>query len=142
MSSLEIKLTDSVKKYLEAIKLNEYSKFKPKSILKATVILLRHNKKSLSVIAKETGLSRRSVINYLSSYKKDGNKFIIGRGNYRKSALSKETKLFEEFENNPPQSYKEATERIKNIYNIALSESAVRRHLNKIGIYTSTKRKK
>ena len=49
--------------------------------------------------------------------------------------------LLAEFKRKPPLTYKEASERIKKIFNIAISESATRAYLNKHKIYTKRSKK-
>lgn len=139
MTKLKKSLDELEKKRLTSIKDDEGKKLKARK--KATVILLKYEKKSNEEISNEVKLSKRTVINYVNDYLKNGITSITSRGNYKKSILSQFTNLFEDFEKNPA-TYKDATAHIKEKYNITLSESAIRRHLNKIGIYTKNSRKK
>ena len=138
MSKLEIKLTPRDQKRLLAILNGDSKRLKPKK--RAKVILLKSDKKEINDISKETGLSRRTVINYTHMFLKKGMAFIQSPDKYTPSTLLKKNDLFNEFDERPPISYKEATLRIKNLYGITLSESATRRYLIKIGIYTKQKR--
>ena len=140
MTRLKIKLSKHERNRLTFIQNNEKGKLKARK--KAKVILLKCQKKSNIEISNEVKLSKRTVINYVNDFLKNGITSITSRGNYKKSVLSQFANLFEDFEENPPSTYKKATAIIKEKYNIILSESAVRRHLNKIGIYTKNSRKK
>lgn len=139
MTKLKKSLGELEKKRLTSIKDDEEKKLKARK--KATVILLKYEKKSNEEISNEVKLSKRTVINYVNDYLKNGMTSITSRGNYKKSVLSQFTNLFEDFEEMPA-TYKDATEQIKEKYNINLSESAVRRHLNTIGIYTENSKRK
>lgn len=66
---------------------------------------------------------------------------FIHRNDYKKSLL-KNVELSDIFKTKIPSTYKEATEIIKEKYDITISESATRRYINKIGIYTKKSRNK
>ena len=138
MNRIKIELDNNQAKRLEEIKNNDK---KLKARKKATVILHKSNNKSIEEIIDETNLSKRTIINYYHNYLKYGIKFIHNKGNYVKSSLSSVKGLFDEFDENPPQTYGEASQRIKKLYGISLSESATRRYLNKMNIYTKNSRK-
>lgn len=107
----------------------------------ANIILLRHKGKKISEIVTETGMSKGTVIKYLKNYQDDANKTIHRLPAYKISILDDiKEPLINEFKKNPFSTYKEATQRINIIYNINLSESAVRRYLNKYNIYSSNSR--
>ena len=90
----------------------------------------------------ETNLSKGTIIKYLEAYCKRDMNGIIGNVVYKVSELENiKSDLINEFKETPPYSYKEASERIKKLYNITTSESATRRYLIKNNIYTSRKRK-
>lgn len=138
MDRLKNEFNKQTRERLEYIKNNSENK---KARKKATVILLKYDNKSIKEIIDETYLSKRTIINYYYNYLKDGIKFIHSKGNYAKSSLSSIKGFYDEFDERPPQTYKEASERIKKLYNITISESATRRYLNKIDIYTKGSRK-
>lgn len=112
---------------------------------KAKVILLKSEGKSIKEISKNTNLCKRTIISYINEYtnpdRNIGGMRFIHRNDYKKSLL-KNVELSDIFKTKIPSTYKEATEIIKEKYDITISESATRRYLNKIGIYTKKSRNK
>lgn len=112
---------------------------------KAKVILLKSEGKSIKEISKNTNLCKRTIISYINEYtnpdRNIGGMRFIHRNDYKKSLL-KNVELSDIFKTKTPSTYKEATEIIKEKYDITISESATRRYLNKIGIYTKKSRNK
>lgn len=117
---------------------------------KAKVILLRHEGKSIKDIMEETKLCKRTIISYVKEYNnpdpKIGGMRFIHKNEYKISSLNifnndGENVVLKEFRENPPSSYREASERIKNLFNITISESATRAYLNKKKIYTENSMK-
>ena len=110
----------------------------PKAKLKAKVILLRAEGKSISEIILKTKLSKRTIINYVNKYIESTNKasFIHSKGKINQSELSRYPELVEEFREKPPLTYKEATERVFKLVGLKRSETQVRNFLNRKGIYT------
>lgn len=112
---------------------------------KAKVILLKSEGKSIKEISKNTNLCKRTIIIYINEYtnpdRNIGGMRFIHRNDYKKSLL-KDVELSDIFKTKIPSTYKEATEIIKEKYDITISESATRRYLNKIGIYTKKSRNK
>ena len=54
--------------------------YKAKIILtKIKVILMRDDNKSIDYIIKETGLSKRTIINYTNAYLKDNRFFVVSK---------------------------------------------------------------
>lgn len=95
----------------------------------AKVILLRASNKNISTIRSETGLSKRTIINYTNDYIDDKRKFLIN--NYNKSELTKySSTIIDEFKEKHPSSYKDATLRIEKITGIKRSITQVRKFLN------------
>lgn len=140
-----IKLNFKQKNKLEYIISNNNYNVRPKAKVKAKVILLKAEGKSINEIIKETKVSKRTIINYVKEYNNYNNDIdrmlFFHKNNYKCSYLNTiKPSLLEEFKNNPPITYKEATLRIKQLYTINISESAVRRYLNKHYIYTSNSR--
>lgn len=101
--------------------------------LKAKVILLRKDGATIKSISEKLGISQRTVTNYIYGYKSKELSFIH-QNKYKKSSLDSVDKLLDELKK--PSNYKEAAKLIKDKYNITISESAVRRYLNKHKIYT------
>lgn len=135
-------LDDKNKRILENI-INS-SKSSSKANLKAKVILLRAQGKSIAYIINETKLSKRTIINYTNQYINSTNKlmFLHYKGNLRRSELSKNKEIYNEFVKNPPLTYKEATQRIEHLTGIKRSQTQVRNYLNKHNIYTKHTRAK
>lgn len=107
-----------------------------KIALKIKVILLRDDDKPIDYIIKETGLSKRTIINYTKNYL-DDDRFFVRKENKCKSIL--ETKNVKNIfpSDAPPLSYREAKERILKEFNIDISIIQVRNYLNKNKIFTS-----
>ena len=139
MKGKKIKLDEKRVKMLKRISNPDYN-LNQRVAKKAQVILLAHKGKRIKEIMKETNLNKRTIINYTNEYINPdpniGGMHFIHRNDYKKSSLKDVKGLLEEFKNKSPESYKEATQRIKKLYNISISESAVRRFLNKKDIYT------
>lgn len=115
-----------------------------KAKLKAKVILLRAQRKSIAYIMNETKLCKRTIINYTNQYINSTNKmmFFYYKGNLNQSELSKNKELCNEFIKHPPLTYKEATQRIEHLTGIKRSQTQVRNYLNKHNIYTKNTRAK
>lgn len=142
MTKFRIKLDRKRKEKLEFISSEKNFRHNLKKKTKAKVVLLRSNGKSIKEIMNETNLSKGTIIKYLEAYCKRDMNGIIGNVAYKVSELENiKSDLINEFKETPPYSYKEASERIKKLYNITKSESATRRYLIKNNIYTSRKRK-
>lgn len=142
MTKFRIKLDRKRKEKLEFISSEKNFRHNLKKKTKAKVVLLRSNGKSIKEIMNETNLSKGTIIKYLEAYCKRDMNGIIGNVVYKVSELENiKSDLINEFKESPPYSYKEASERIKKLYNITKSESATRRYLIKNNIYTSRKRK-
>ena len=113
---------------------------------KAKVILLRAQEKSIKEIINETGLCKRTIISYVKEYSNPdltiGGMRFIHKNDYKISSLKGVQGLLDDFRITPPETYREAKDRIKKLYNITISESAVRAYLNKNEnkIYTSRSR--
>ena len=95
---------------------------------------------------KETKLCKRTIISYIKEYNNPdryiGGMRFIHKNKYKVSSLQKiGNSLLEEFNLHPPLSYKEASGRIKRLFNITISESATRAYLNKHDIYTKRSKK-
>lgn len=140
-----IKLNYKQKNQLEYIISDNNHNVRPRVKVKAKVIILKAAGKSINEIVKETNLSKRTVINYVKEYNSSNNDMdrmrFFHKNNYKCSSLNIiNHSLLKELKNNPPVTYKEATIHIKQLYNINLSESAVRRYLNKHNIYSSNSR--
>lgn len=142
MTKFRIKLDRKRKEKLEFISSEKNFRHNLKKKTKAKVVLLRSNGKSIKEIMNETNLSKGTIIKYLEAYCKRDMNGIIGNVVYKVSELENiKSDLINEFKETPPYSYKEASERIKKLYNITKSESATRRYLIKNNIYTSRKKK-
>lgn len=142
MTKFRIKLDRKRKEKLEFISSEKNFRHNLKKKTKAKVVLLRSNGKSIKEIMNETNLSKGTIIKYLEAYCKRDMNGIIGNVVYKVSELENiKSDLINEFKETPPYSYKEASERIKKLYNITKSESATRRYLIKNNICTSRKRK-
>lgn len=140
--SKELKLSIKERELLNRICNSSSSSSKAK--LKAKVILLRTEGKSISKIILKTKLSKRTVINYVNQYLEAPNKalFIHSKGKVKQSELSGYPELIDEFKEKPPLSYREATERIFKITGLKRSETQVRNFLNRKGIYTARTKQK
>ena len=140
--SKDLKLSIKERELLNMICNSSSSSSKAK--LKAKVILLRTEGKSISEIILKTKLSKRTVINYVNQYIEASNKafFIHSKGKVNQSELSSYPKLVEEFREKPPLTYKEATERVFKITGLKRSETQVINFLNRKGIYTEHTRLK
>lgn len=132
----KIVLDDKNKQILDNI--IKLSKNNSKARLKAKVILLKSQGKSIGYIINETKLSKRTIINYTNQYINSKNKlmFLHYKGNLRCSELSQHKEIYNEFLKNPPLTYKEATQRIEDLTGIKRSQTQVRNYLNKHNIYT------
>ena len=133
MKKLKVNLDDKSKRILGSIISNE--SISKRNRRKAEVILLKSKGDSNKTIHEKTGLCKRTIIYYITNYNKDEMRFIH-KNEYKKSILKQGGKIEEEFQNNPPSSYKEATERIEKLFDLHVSVSACRRYLNKHKIYT------
>lgn len=145
MSKQKIELTKDRIDLLNRVILKKNYKSSPRAKRKAKVILLKSEGKSIKEITDETKLSKRTIISYVKEYsnpnKNIGGMRFIHKNQYKKSSLNiidseLENPIIMEFSHNTPISYKEATQRIKKLFNISLSESAVRRFLRNHKIYT------
>ena len=130
-----IKLNIKEKEFLENVishaTINHLSKEK---IIKIKVILMRNDNKTINDIIKETKLSKRTIINYTNRYL-DNNRFFSRVYLKNESELSKQN-VYKIFLNEPPLSYREAKERIYNVFHIDRSIIQVRNYLNRKNIYT------
>lgn len=138
MSKVKINLNSKDIDLLNRILSSKSSKSKAK--LKAKVILMRHQDKSITDIMKETKLSKRTIINYTNKYMecKSIGLYCHRVDDYRKSELYNfKNKIKEEFNVRPPLTYKEAVARVEIITGIRRSETQIRNFLNKNDIYTS-----
>jgi hypothetical protein len=110
----------------------------PKAQLKAKVILLKSLKNDISTIMIETGLSKRTIINYTNEYINSGySRQFFFKANYNKSKLNKYTELIvNEFREKPPLSYSEGTLRIEKLTGMKRSQTQARKFLNSKRIYT------
>lgn len=144
-----VKLDYSSKKQLNNVISKKNYRSSARAKKKAKVILLKSEGKSIKEIMKETKLCKRTIISYVKQYNepnRDGGMRFIHKNEYKKSSLiitdkEGEDILLDEFKKNPPISYKEASERIKRLFNITISESATRAYLNKHDIYTKRSKK-
>ena len=111
--------------------------YKAKIILtKIKVILMRDDNKSIDYIIKETGLSKRTIINYTNAYLKDNRFFVVSKKKCQSILEIKNVKsIFTDEE--PPISYREAKDRIKVRFKIDISVIQVRHYLNRNGIFTA-----
>ena len=146
MKRQKINLDYNRKVLLNNITLEQTYSASPKAKIKAKVILLKSEGNSIKEIMKETKLSKRTIVSYISDYnnpnKNIGGLRFIHKKNYKISVLEKiHATLLEEFKLHPPISYKEASERINKLFNIIISESATRAYLNKNSIYTKRSKK-
>ena len=125
MKKIKVTLKDREKKLLSEMfngsenanyKLNQ---MKRSQRLKAEVLWLRYQNKTNSEIVNKTGLCKRTVINYINNFRNYNliNDFICSN-KYKKSSLDGVKNLLDEFRNNQPNSYREASERIKTKFNI------------------------
>ena len=137
----------SIDRFIRTLEnLSQNDKLK-KPMLKSTVIIYRfRDKKTIKEIMTLTGLSERTIYNYIKDFFNDNIQFIH-KNKYKKSSLdnfyNKETaenEIIAYFKENQPKTYKEAVETIKRKFNIKISLSATRRYLNKHNIFTSKKR--
>lgn len=145
MKRQTIKLDHNRKDLLKKIILKQTYSASNNAKKKAKVILLKSEGKKIKEIMKETKLCKRTIINYVQEYNNPnpsiGGMRFIHKNKYKTSSLkitneNGDNILLEEFKKNPPLSYKEASERIKKLFNITASESATRDYLNKHKIYT------
>lgn len=146
MKRQKINLDYNRKVLLNNITLKQTYSASPKAKIKAKVILLKSEGNSIKEIMKETKLSKRTIISYISDYnnpdKDIGGLRFIHKNEYKDSSLEKiKEPLLEEFKIHPPISYKEASKRIMKLFNITISESATRAYLNKHKIYTKRSKK-
>ena len=150
MKRQTIKLDNNRRDLLKKIILEQTYSASNKAKKKAKVILLKSEGKSIKEIIKETNLCKRTIINYVQEYNNMncdvGGMRFIHKNKYKSSSLKitnvdGDNILLAEFKRKPPLSYKEAAERIKKIFNIAISESATRAYLNKHKIYTKRSKK-
>jgi len=140
-----IKLERERTRTLNNITLEQNYSSSPREKKKAMVILLKSKGKTINEISKETKLCKRTIINYVNEYNNKnrliGGLSFIKKNKYKDSSLkifnnANKNILLKEFKDNPPLSYKEASKRIKKLFNITISESATRVYLNKNKIYT------
>lgn len=137
---LAIKLDDKKIKVLKQIASEKNYSSSAKAKIKAEIILLRNEGYSIKEICKKTGLCKNTILNYIKGYinHPTNGMMFIHQNKYKKSELEKyKEKIIAEFKNNPIMSYREATERIKKIFNITKAENTVRIFLNKHNIYTN-----
>lgn len=113
---------------------------------KVKVILLRNEGKSIKEIMAETHLCKRTIISYIIDFKNPdpriGGYRFIHKNNYKQSSLNinddnGDNLIIKEFKMSEPKSYKAFATRLKELYDISISESAIRRYLNKHLLYTS-----
>ena len=150
MKRQKITLDQKQKILLKRVTLKSNYSSSARAKKKAKVILLKSEGKSIKEIMKETKLCKRTIINYVKEFN-DSNRDIdkmrfIHKNNYKTSSLKIANKngnniLLNEFKTNPPSSYKEASGRIKRLFNITISQSATRAYLNKHNIYTKRSKK-
>lgn len=146
MKRQTINLDYNRKVLLNNITLKQTYSASPRAKKKAKVILLKSEGKSIKEIMKETKLCKRTIISYIKEYNNPdryiGGMRFIHKNKYKVSSLQKiGNSLLEEFNLHPPLSYKEASGRIKRLFNITISESATRAYLNKHDIYTKRSKK-
>lgn len=111
--------------------------YKAKVILpKIKVILMRDDNRSIDYIIKETGLSKRTIINYTNAYLKDNRFFAVSKKKCQSILEIKNVKSIFTGEE-PPMSYREAKDRIKEKFKIDISIIQVRHYLNRNGIFTA-----
>lgn len=118
---------------------------KRKAKQKAKVILLKSENNDISTIMKITGLSKRTIINYTTQYLNSNNKntFFHYNSNLNQSELLNYKEIIkDEFNQRPPLTYKEATNRIEKLTGICRSQTQVRNFLNKHNIYTARTKEK
>lgn len=107
------------------------------------VILLYNELMDVDKVVEETGLSRRTIFNYVAKYRKD-KRFMINQYKKRKRTRLSELENFElqiadDFEKNPITSYQQATLRIKEITGISRSETQIKNFLKKHDFYKNVK---
>lgn len=130
-----INLSIKEKKYIDnLINHNKNSRVQ----LRAKVIFLKSLRNDINTIMKETGLSKRTIINYTNEYVNSGySRQFFFKSNYNKSELNKYKELLvNEFKEKPPLSYSEGTFRIEKLTGIKRSQTQVRKFLNNKRIYT------
>ncbi len=122
-------------KYIDMLERILKSDCSDKLKLKAKVILLSQNK-TIEQIINETKLSKRTIINYKNKWNENPFSFLH-KNNYNRSKLyNYRNEIKQEFNKNIAQSYKEASERIKMMWNIQISSTQVRSFFNKNRLYT------
>lgn len=144
MKKQTIKLDSNRMDLLKRITNPDYD-INPRAKKKAKVILLRYEGKRIKDIQQETKLCKRTIISYIKEYNnldvRIGGMRFIHKNEYKTSSLNikdinGDYVVLKELRENPPHSYREASERINNLFNITISESATRSFLNKHRIYT------
>lgn len=141
MNNKKLILDWEARDYLKIIVDGDYDS---KAKIKAKIILMRSKNIDIATIINETGLSKRTIINYTNAYiDSDNIKHFFFENNYNKSTLSKHRSLIiNDFKKKPPLSYKEATVRIEKLTGIVRSVTQIRIFLNKNKIYTYRSRNK
>ena len=142
-----MKLESKFKELLNRLISKDTYNVSPTAIIKSKVLLNKSEGKSISEISNEVGISKRMVSYYIKDYLKCNSyteqlTFIHKKRKYKTSELEPfKTNIKEEFKINRPKTYKDATNIINKLFNLNLSESAVRRFLIKNKIKLKKKRK-
>lgn len=146
----EKKLSKVELKYLDKVIKNKNKDYNERTIRRAKAIKMWNygNGKPYNEIICETGFSRRTL-QYLFKNVNEKNIFEITYKKYPKSKLcdaknSNDDYISEYFKEkeNRPKTYKDATKIIRREFHVSLSESAVRRYLQKNKIFTEKSKKK
>ena len=138
------KLSESDLQYLNTVIENKNELYNERTIRRAKAIKMwNYGKgKPYNEIICETGFSRRTL-QYLFKNVKQKDIFEINYKKYPKSKLDIVKDVNDDYiynffkkKENIPSTYKEATETIKKYFYVSISESAVRRYLQKHEVFT------